>query len=81
MEVLLVRITPTGVAVATQLRETWRRRHERMLAAMTSDERHGLLAGLRALARELTASHLSTFRSQARSDTEGSNPEPMICRS
>jgi DNA-binding MarR family transcriptional regulator len=55
---LLVRITPIGVAAATQLRETWHRRHERVLAALTPEERRALLVGLRALARELSASHL-----------------------
>jgi DNA-binding MarR family transcriptional regulator len=55
---VLVHITPTGVAAATQLRETWNRRHEPVLAALTPEERHGLLVGLSALARELADSHL-----------------------
>jgi DNA-binding MarR family transcriptional regulator len=54
---LRVRITASGVAVATRLRETWHERHERMLSAMTADERRALLLGLGALARELAAFH------------------------
>ncbi|WP_236794607.1 MarR family transcriptional regulator [Amycolatopsis sp. GM8] len=54
---LLVRITKPGSAVATRLRKTWRERHERMLGAMTAEERRALLLGLRALARELDGSH------------------------
>lgn len=53
---LLVRITKPGAAVATRLRGTWRDRHERMLGAMTADERQALRLGLRALARELDGS-------------------------
>jgi DNA-binding MarR family transcriptional regulator len=78
---LLVRITPTGAAAATQLREIWHRRHERVLSAMTSDERHGLLVGLRALARELTASHLqSEFGANHDVHIDGGKPEPTIRR-
>lgn len=54
---LLVHITKSGAAAATRLRQTWRERHERMLGAMTADERHALLLGLRALARELDGFH------------------------
>jgi len=54
---LRVRITPSGAAAATRLRQTWHERHERMLAAMTPDERRALLLGLGALARELAAFH------------------------
>jgi DNA-binding MarR family transcriptional regulator len=54
---LRVRITPSGADTATRLRQTLREQHERMLAAMTPDERRGLLLGLGALARELTALH------------------------
>jgi DNA-binding MarR family transcriptional regulator len=52
---LLLRITEPGAAAATRLHQTWRDRHEKMLAAMTPDERHALLLGLGALARELSA--------------------------
>jgi DNA-binding MarR family transcriptional regulator len=54
---LLVRTTPSGATVATRLRETWRTRHERMLAAMTPEERRALPLGLGALARELAGLH------------------------
>jgi DNA-binding MarR family transcriptional regulator len=54
---LRVRITASGAAAATRLRRAWHERHERMLAAMTPDERHALLLGLGALVRELTALH------------------------
>jgi DNA-binding MarR family transcriptional regulator len=54
---LRVRLTASGVAAATLLRQTWRERHARMLAAMTPDERRALLLGLGALARELAAFH------------------------
>lgn len=54
---LRVRITASGAAAAAQLRQTWRKRHERLLAAMTPDERRALLLGLGALARELAAVH------------------------
>src|SRR6266545_1348385 len=54
---LRVRITASGTAAATRLRQTWHQRHERMLAAMTPDERRALLLGLGALARELAAFH------------------------
>jgi DNA-binding MarR family transcriptional regulator len=54
---LRLRLTPSGAAAATRLRQTWRERHERMLAAMTPNERRALLLGLGALARELAAAH------------------------
>ncbi len=54
---LRVRITPSGAAAATRLRQSWHERHERVLAAMTPDERRALLLGLGALARELAAFH------------------------
>ncbi len=54
---LRVRITASGAAAATRLRQTWHQRHERMLAAMTPDERRALLLGLGALARELAVFH------------------------
>jgi DNA-binding MarR family transcriptional regulator len=54
---LHVRLTASGSAAATRLRQAWRERHERMLAAMTAEERHALLLGLGALARELAAFH------------------------
>lgn len=54
---LLVKLTPSGAAVARRLRKLWRLRHERMLAGMTAQERRALLVGLSALARELAALH------------------------
>lgn len=54
---LRLRLTPSGATAATRLRHTWRQRHERMLAAMTPDERRALLFGLGALVRELAAIH------------------------
>jgi len=54
---LVVRITGEGTTAAKRLRETWRERHERMLGAMTAEERQGLMLGLRALARELDGFH------------------------
>ena len=54
---LHVRITASGTAAAARLRQTWQERHERMLAAMTPEERRALLLGLGALARELAAFH------------------------
>lgn len=54
---LRVRITESGAAAAIGLRQGWRERHERMLAAMTPQERHALMIGLAALARELAALH------------------------
>jgi hypothetical protein len=43
---------------------------------MTSEEIHGLLLGLRALARELTASHLRSEFGANHTHTEGGKPEP-----
>jgi DNA-binding MarR family transcriptional regulator len=57
---LRVQITGSGAAAAIQLRQAWRERHDRMLAAMTPDERHALRLGLGALARELAAFHRKT---------------------
>lgn len=57
---LRVRLTPSGAAAATRLRQAWHQRHQRMLAAMTPDERRALLLGLGALARELAAFHPET---------------------
>jgi DNA-binding MarR family transcriptional regulator len=54
---LRVKITDSGAAAATRLRQGWRERHEQMLAAMTPREQRALLLGLSALARELTAFH------------------------
>jgi DNA-binding MarR family transcriptional regulator len=52
-----LRLTPLGARTARQLRENLRHQHERMLAAMTPQERQGLLLGLAALGRELAAIH------------------------
>jgi DNA-binding MarR family transcriptional regulator len=57
---LHLRLTPSGTATAGRLRQTWRERHERVLAAMTPDERQALLLGLGALARELAELHPRT---------------------
>jgi DNA-binding MarR family transcriptional regulator len=55
---LRVRVTEPGEAAAVRLRQAWRAYHDRMLAAMTPDERSALLLGLAAFVRELTAIHL-----------------------
>jgi hypothetical protein len=49
--------TVSSASASRRLREGWRERHEQMLTAMTPDERHALLTGLAALARELAALH------------------------
>ena len=54
---LRVTISPAGTTAATRLRRLISDRHERMLAAMTPQERSGLLLGLTALVRELDATH------------------------
>ena len=54
---LRLAVTPSGRSAADRLRRAWRKRHEDMLAAMSPDERRALLLGLRALSRELAASH------------------------
>ncbi|WAL66639.1 MarR family winged helix-turn-helix transcriptional regulator [Amycolatopsis cynarae] len=54
---LVVRITELGEQAATRLRRTWRDHHERMLAAMSAEERNGLLLGLRAIIREFGTPH------------------------
>jgi DNA-binding MarR family transcriptional regulator len=54
---LLLRLTPSGLATATQLRQNLHRQHERILAGMTPDERRALLLGLGAFGRELAAFH------------------------
>jgi DNA-binding MarR family transcriptional regulator len=50
-------LTESGQKAATQLRQAWRDYHDRMLTAMTAGERHALLVGLTAFARELAAAH------------------------
>jgi DNA-binding MarR family transcriptional regulator len=50
-------LTESGEKAATQLRQAWRAYHDRMLTAMTPTERHALLVGLTAFARELAAVH------------------------
>lgn len=52
---LLVNINDAGTAAALRLRQQWREWHEQVLAAITPSERHALLTGLAALARELPA--------------------------
>jgi DNA-binding MarR family transcriptional regulator len=54
---LRLQLSASGTATATRLRQTWRERHDRVLAAMTPEERQALLLGLGALARELAALH------------------------
>ena len=54
---LRVQITESGTDAASRLRQTWRERHEPMLAAMAPAEREALLLGLAALARELAGLH------------------------
>jgi DNA-binding MarR family transcriptional regulator len=50
-------LTGSGVQAAARLRQAWRGYHDRMLAAMTANERRALLVGLTAFARELAAAH------------------------
>jgi DNA-binding MarR family transcriptional regulator len=54
---LRVQLTDSGKEAATRLRHAWRTYHEQMLTAMTPDERRGLLLGLTAFAREISAAH------------------------
>jgi DNA-binding MarR family transcriptional regulator len=72
-----IRITPSGAAAATRMRQTWHQRHERMLAAMTPDERRALLLGLGALARNSRRS-IRTRRSGNRSP-RNHDPAPCSC--
>jgi DNA-binding MarR family transcriptional regulator len=77
---LRVRITASGAAAATRLRETWHERHELMLAAMTPDERRALLLGLGALARELAAFHPESETTGNRSPRHDPAPAAEIGR-
>jgi DNA-binding MarR family transcriptional regulator len=54
---LLLHLTPAGEAAARSLRRTMREQHERILSAMSPEERESLLLGLGALARELGVLH------------------------
>jgi DNA-binding MarR family transcriptional regulator len=54
---LLVRLTDSGQEAAERLRYAWRAYHERMLSAMTPEERSGLLLGLTAFVREVSVAH------------------------
>lgn len=54
---LHVKISDTGRAAAVGMRQQWRGWHEQVLAAITPGERHALLTGLAALARELPGLH------------------------
>jgi len=48
-------LTPAGRAVAGRVLNAWQSRQERILAALSADERAGLEAGLRGLVRGLAA--------------------------
>ena len=48
-------LTPEGKTVATRVLNAWQSRQERILAALTAEERAGLQAGLRGLIRGLAA--------------------------
>jgi DNA-binding MarR family transcriptional regulator len=67
---LRVRVTESGEAAAVRLRQAWRAYHDRMLVAMTPDERSALLLGLGAFVRELTAIHLDERRRPVGTDNE-----------
>jgi DNA-binding MarR family transcriptional regulator len=54
---LRLRLTPSGLATATRLKQNLHAQHEQILAAMTPDERRALLLGLGAFGRELAALH------------------------
>lgn len=51
-------LTPEGTAVADQVWRAWHSRQARILAALSEEERSGLAAGLRGLARALAAEGL-----------------------
>jgi DNA-binding MarR family transcriptional regulator len=51
-------LTPEGRAVATRVWAAWHSRQERILAALSDEERAGLSAGLRGLVRGLAAEGL-----------------------
>jgi DNA-binding MarR family transcriptional regulator len=51
-------LTPEGRAVATRVWDAWHSRQERILAALSDEERAGLSAGLRGLVRGLAAEGL-----------------------
>jgi DNA-binding MarR family transcriptional regulator len=52
-------LTPQGRAVAASVLNAWQSRQARILAALTSDERAGLEAGLRGLVRGLAAERVT----------------------
>jgi DNA-binding MarR family transcriptional regulator len=54
---LRLRLTPSGKATAKRLKQNLHAQHERILAAMTVEERRALLLGLGAFGRELAAFH------------------------
>jgi DNA-binding MarR family transcriptional regulator len=60
---LRVRLTDSGQEAAARLRHAWRAYHEQMLTAMTPQERQGLLLGLTAFAREISAVHTEPSQS------------------
>jgi DNA-binding MarR family transcriptional regulator len=51
-------LTPEGRTVATRVWDAWHSRQERILAALSDEERAGLSAGLRGLVRGLAAEGL-----------------------
>ncbi len=53
-----LQLTPEGRAVAARLLRSWRDRQERILGALTEQERAGLAVGLGGLVRALTAEGL-----------------------
>jgi DNA-binding MarR family transcriptional regulator len=52
-------LTPQGQAVAARVLNAWQSRQQRILAALTADERAGLEAGLRGLVRGLAAERVT----------------------
>jgi DNA-binding MarR family transcriptional regulator len=54
---LRLQLTPSGKATAKRLKQNLHAQHERILTAMTPEERRALLLGLGAFGRELAAFH------------------------
>jgi DNA-binding MarR family transcriptional regulator len=72
---LHLRLTESGERAAARLRQAWRAYHDRMLTAMTSGERHALLVGLTAFARELATAHADQLGHPGGHDTDRTSPE------
>jgi DNA-binding MarR family transcriptional regulator len=69
-------LTPHGAAVAARLWDAWQSRQARILAALTSEEREGLSAGLRGLVRGLAAEGLLGEEPPAQPRVPPARPAP-----